>query len=182
MARLKSAETIVEFGPGTGVFTEMIMAKKRADARFAAIEINPEFAAATRARCPGAQVFDGSAARLPELLDELGVSRCDSIVCGLPWASFRSSLQDELLGTIHECLAPGGVFLTLAYPLGLMFPAGQRFQRKLRTTFTRVETTRTVWRNLPPAFVYRAQAGLVRNPDRRDDRSRSRGVIAAYYR
>ena len=50
---------------------------------------------------------------------------------------------------------PGGQFATFAYLQGLLLPAGQRFKDKLAQSFSKVEKSPTVWRNLPPAFVYR---------------------------
>ena len=51
---------------------------------------------------------------------------------------------------------PGGRFATFAYLQGLLVPPGQKFRRRLDDYFTRVERSRVVWWNLPPAFVYRA--------------------------
>lgn len=156
-ARLSEASMVVELGPGTGVFTEAILRKLPAGAEFFAMEMNPELADVTRARCPGTVVHVDSAVNTPHYLEALGRERCDRIVCGLPWAAFSDDLQDSLLGTIREVLVPGGRLLTFAYLQGLLLPAGQKFRRKLRNSFRRVTTTRTVWTNLPPAFVYVAE-------------------------
>jgi phosphatidylethanolamine/phosphatidyl-N-methylethanolamine N-methyltransferase len=37
-----------------------------------------------------------------------------------------------------------------------MLPAGRRFRRTLEQRFERVEARPIVWRNAPPALVYRA--------------------------
>ena len=156
-ADLGATDMVVEFGPGTGVFTEVIMRKLPARARFLAIEQNPELAELTRKRCPSAAVHVDSAVALPRYLSDLGASDCDRIICGLPWAAFSDELQDSLLATITGALRPNGRLLTFAYLQGLLLPAGQKFRRKLRGAFRKVSTTRTVWRNLPPAFVYVAE-------------------------
>ena len=57
--------------------------------------------------------------------------------------------------TMTQVLRPGGTFATFAYWQGLALPAGQRFASRLRSTFSRVQRSPTVWKNLPPAFVYR---------------------------
>jgi len=154
---LESASVVIEFGSGTGVLTECILAKLAPRADFFAMEINPLFAELTQRRCPGARVVRDSAVNARRYLDELGHAHCDRIVCGLPWASFPEPLQKELLETILDVLPPGGRFLTFAYLQGLLLPAGQRFRRRLKANFSRVTTTRTIWRNLPPAFVYCAE-------------------------
>jgi phosphatidylethanolamine/phosphatidyl-N-methylethanolamine N-methyltransferase len=158
-AGLANAEGIVEWGPGTGVFTQEILRKKRPDALFFALEMNEDFVAATQARCPGALVYHDSAVNTLHYLGKHGRTHCDCVLCGLPWASFDEPLQDTLLGTLTTVLRPGGRFLTFAYLQGLLLPAGQRFRKKLRSRFKHVTTTRTVWANLPPAFVYVASNG-----------------------
>jgi len=152
-ARLDEARVVVEFGPGTGVVTERILAKLPAGATFFAMEVNGSFVEATRRRCPGARVIHDSAVKVQEYLHETGAGSCDCIVCGLPWAAFPEGLQDDLLDVIEECLSRGGRFLTYAYLQGLLLPAGRRFKKKLHERFPFVRKTRTVWGNLPPAFV-----------------------------
>ncbi len=55
---------------------------------------------------------------------------------------------------IMRVLRPGGVFVTFAYLQGLMLPAAGMLRRRLKSEFSRVETTKIVWRNVPPAFAY----------------------------
>ncbi len=156
-ADLAQAQVVIEFGPGTGVFTEKIVQKLPEDATFLAIEANRDFARATRERCPGVTVVEDSATKPHKHLEEMGATQCDRIICGLPWASFGENLQDQILASIRSVLAPGGLFLTFAYVHGVILPAGWRFRRKLRNTFPELHTSRVVWRNLPPAFVYVAR-------------------------
>ena len=156
-AVLREISSVVELGPGTGVFTRKIVQKMPEDARFFALEINPEFAREVKKRYPKAIVHCDSAANVRKHLEAAGLNSCDRIICGLPWASFREELQNELLDAIVDVLRPGGMFLTFAYLHGLLLPAGIRFRRKLFSMFRKVTLTRTVWRNVPPAFVYRAE-------------------------
>ena len=146
---------VVEFGPGTGVFTEQIRNRKHPDCNFFSIERSAELAAKTRARCPDVVVYEDSATRVAELCREQSMDQIDAIVCGLPWASFPESLQREIFDAMLTMLPPGGQFATFAYWQGVILPAGIRFSRRLSETFSSVERSPTVWRNLPPAFVYR---------------------------
>ena len=156
-AGVREAVVIVEFGPGTGVFTEQILRVKRPDADFLALELNPEFAAMVQQRCPSATVVVDSATHTRRYLEQRGHTHCDCIVSGLPWAAFPEALQDQLLDTILDVLRPGGRLVTFAYLQGVLLPAGAKFKQKLQRRFRRVSTTRTVWLNLPPAFVYCAE-------------------------
>ncbi|MCX6551456.1 MAG: methyltransferase domain-containing protein [Acidobacteria bacterium] len=155
-ADLRHASVVVEFGPGTGAFTEVILRKIGPDAVFFAIEANESFAAATRKRCPGAVVFHDSATSVRQHLEASGRQSCDCIVSGLPFASFTPALQDEILAAVVDVLKPGGRFVTFAHLGGAFWPRGRRFRRRLEAEFPDVTVTPTVWSNLPPAFVYRA--------------------------
>ncbi len=149
--------SVVEYGPGTGVLTEVIAAQLPKSCRFFAVERDPKLAALAQRRCPGVEVVEACASRVPELCRERGMDRVDAILCGLPWAAFPAGLQDRLLEAMFEVLPPGGKFATFAYWQGLLLPAGQRFRGFLRSNFASVEQSRTAWRNLPPAFVYRCE-------------------------
>jgi len=155
-AEVGRASTVVEFGPGTGVFTEVILRKIQPRTTFFAIEANESFAAATRKRFPGVEVFHDSAASVRALLESRGHASCDCIVSGLPFASFTAALQDEILAAIVDVLVPGGRFATFAHLAGIVSPRARRFRRRLLEQFSDVAVTHTIWRNLPPAYVYRA--------------------------
>ncbi|MEE2821655.1 MAG: methyltransferase domain-containing protein [Acidobacteriota bacterium] len=156
-ADLSHASVVVEFGSGTGVFTEMILKKISVDATVIALEINPVFVEETRRRCSQATVFQDSAVNTAQYLRSVGVEKCDRIISGLPWSCFSHPLQDQLLDTIIDVLAPGGRFLTFAYIQGLLLPSGRRFRRCLSSRFKEIEETHIVWKNMPPAFVYCAK-------------------------
>jgi phospholipid N-methyltransferase len=157
VAHLEGAGVVVELGPGAGVFTEAIARRIDPGATLLSVEINPEFVNATRVRCPEATVVHGCAINTDAHLQDLGFEGCDRIICGLPWASFSESRQDEVLEAVMRVLHPGGRFVTFAYRQGLLLPGGWRFRKKLESYFSRVTTTRTVWLNVPPAFVYCAE-------------------------
>jgi len=154
---LERAETVVELGPGTGPFTRAILEVINRKALFLAVEINPEFASKLTAQFPQVVVINDSAEKLEQYLAQYQRAKADSILCGLPWAGFPRDLQDRLLSAVLKSLRPGGKFATFAYCHGLLLPPGQRFRRLLKDNFARVETTRVVWRNMPPAFVYRCE-------------------------
>jgi len=158
MARLDGAKAIVEYGPGTGVFTEYIQAHKPADAHFIAMEVNDEFVEATRKRCPDVHVYHDSAQNAIKYLNEAGYEHCDRIVSGLPWTRFPEELQDEIINAAYESLAPGGIFLTFAYATSPLVPSGRRFfMEKLPKRFPNVRKSKPVWANFPPCVVFYAQ-------------------------
>jgi phosphatidylethanolamine/phosphatidyl-N-methylethanolamine N-methyltransferase len=154
---LEEARTVVELGPGTGVFTRAICERVTREALVMAVEIDPRMVALLRPRFPRVRIVNDSAERLDQLLAEAGRKEADAILSGLPWASFPADLQGRLLGAVLGALRPGGRFATFAYSHATWLPPGRRFRALLAESFAAVETTRVVWANLPPAFVYRCR-------------------------
>ena len=152
------SKLIVEFGPGTGAFTGEILRHCQPGTTFFAIEQNADFAAYLRLTYPSVTTHCESVANVGALCAASGFETAgsiDGIICGLPWAAFSDQLQCDLLRATEQALRPGGRFATFAYLQGTLLPAGRRFRRKLAATFGKVEKSPIVWRNLPPAFIYR---------------------------
>jgi phosphatidylethanolamine/phosphatidyl-N-methylethanolamine N-methyltransferase len=158
MAGVSEAKVIVEYGPGTGVFTEAILAKKQPDAYFLALEVNDQFAEITRERFPEAHVVHDCAQNAKKHLEEAGFSGCDTIVSGLPWTLFDDTLQDEILEATYDVLEPGGKFVTFAYAMSPYIPSGRKFFReKMVERFGCVNRSKHIWKNLPPCVVFIAE-------------------------
>jgi phospholipid N-methyltransferase len=154
---LHQAETVVEFGAGTGVFTRLIGQRVKAGALVLAFEIDPQLARELHGEIPGVAIVNDSAERVLDHLRHAGRQSADCIVSGLPWALFPPALQDRLLDAVVAALKPEGRFATFAYVPAAWLPTGRRFRKRLHARFPRVETTHVVWKNFPPAFVYRCR-------------------------
>ncbi len=154
---LKEAAAVAELGPGTGSFTRAILDRIGPSTTFFALELNPEFAARLRRRFPGVAVHTASAEKLPEYLTRHGESAVDCILSGLPWASLPMRVQEGVMTAVVEALRPGGTFATFAYLHARHLPNARRFRKRLESLFNKVELSPIVWRNLPPAFVYRCR-------------------------
>jgi phosphatidylethanolamine/phosphatidyl-N-methylethanolamine N-methyltransferase len=154
---LENARAVLEYGPGTGVFTEHILKGIGPQTKFVAIEINPHFAKLVRARYANLALVQDSVANVRAICDKAEIDSVDYIVSGLPWASFNNGMQAEFLDEMMRVLKPGGMFVTFAYVHGARLPPGKRFARLLPKYFESVSKSRVVWANLPPAFVYRCK-------------------------
>jgi phospholipid N-methyltransferase len=152
---LRQRETIVELGPGTGAFTELILQRIRKRTRFFALEINPDNVGELRRRFPQLEVYAECARKLPKHLGAAEGQKADCIISGLAWGNMLPATQNRIFDAVLSSLAPGGLFTTFAYAHAAWFPTSLRFRKRLFQYFTKVETTRIIWRNLPPAFVYR---------------------------
>ena len=145
---------VVELGPGTGAVSDVITARLPPGARHLAVELDPGMVAYLRRTRPQLEVVPGDAAHLAALLAERGIGHVDAVVCGLPWALFDETTQTDILGEVGRVIGSTGAFTTFAYLHGMTLGAARRFRRTLRATFDEVLVSSTVWRNVPPAFVY----------------------------
>ena len=140
-------DTIVEYGPGTGVFTDELLKRKKPDAKLIMLERNDEFAKALALKYGGRQnlsVFNDTAEKVGMYLSKLGLPGADLILSGLPFASLPVDVSERILGETVRNLAPGGCFVTFQYSLIRKDFFTERFGE--------VHITREL-RNIPPAYV-----------------------------
>jgi phosphatidylethanolamine/phosphatidyl-N-methylethanolamine N-methyltransferase len=156
-AGLGEADVVLEYGAGTGAITGHILRELPPRAKFAAIEINPQLAAIFRESHPGVPVFEDSVENVRAICDSMEVAMVDCIISGLPWALFSKSMQVRILDQMMRVLKPGGRFVAFGYPQSLVLPAARHFAALLPIYFTAVSRSAVVWRNVPPAFVYRCR-------------------------
>lgn len=154
---LAHADSVLEYGPGTGALTGYLLTEVSPQCQLVAIERNSRFATELKTRFPGLTVHDGSVADVRDICDQHSIATVDCIVSGLPWAAFSPEMQKTFLDAMMTVLKPGGQFATFAYLQGMLVPAGQRFAALLPDYFSEVKRSRVVWRNVPPAFVYRCR-------------------------
>ncbi len=161
-AGIRPGDTVADYGPGNGAITRHLLHYLERHHRhdpphFFAVELNAEFAEELRRQFPGLSVRAGCASNIAQCLRDEGRDGLDAVVSGLPWAAFPDGLQDKLLAAMLRALRPGARFVTFAYLQGTMLPAGRRFRKKIASLFSDVTVSPVVWRNIPPAIVYRCR-------------------------
>ncbi len=154
---LEKAETVVEVGPGSGVFTSKILKLIDAKTKFFVVELNPRIHKHLTEKYPNVTIYNESAENLPELIKKEKISSVDVVVSSLPWVSFPAELQTKLLDAIYKSMSKGGRFSTYGYIHGKIMPRGHSLKKLLKTRFHTVETSEMVWQNVPPAFVYKCR-------------------------
>jgi phospholipid N-methyltransferase len=142
-----TAGCIVEYGPGTGVFTDAIIQRRRAETAVVLIEVNRRFSELLRERYagqPNVHIIHGSADKTGEYLQPLGIARVDYVVCGLPFSSLPRRLGWRILEHTQHLLQPSGKLILFQYSLQntKLF---ERFFHRLQHHY--------VLLNLPPAHV-----------------------------
>lgn len=155
LARLITSEIspqqapVIELGPGTGVFTQALLARGLRADQLALIELGASFVARLEARFPGVQVLHRSAADLASL-DPFEGQKAGAIVSGLGLLAMPEPVVTAILqGVVHH-LAPGAGLYQFTY--GPRCPVPPVVMTSLGL---RAEKIGRVWANLPPASVYR---------------------------
>jgi phospholipid N-methyltransferase len=154
---LRNARTVVEFGAGTGAFTRLILERIGVHTTFLALELDDKHVDELRQRFPGVHVYRDSAERVQKYLANHRRKKADYIISGLPWANMPVKVQERILDAVLNSLSPDGLFTTFAYVHARWLPRARRFRERLEHYFAEVKTSRIVWRNVPPAFVYRCR-------------------------
>lgn len=153
---LAPGELLVEFGPGTGPATAVVRERLPAGARYLGIEVDPRFHRLLTARFPALEFQLGSAADLPEILQQRGLPRPRRIVSGLPFASLPAAVQDGIVdGIVWALRGTDGDFRTFQYVHAYGLRAARRFRARMQERFAGFERSGPVVRNVPPAFVLR---------------------------
>jgi phospholipid N-methyltransferase len=149
----QEGDIIVEYGPGTGAFTELILERLPEGARYLGIERDPHFHGHLVERFPGVDFHKGSAEEIRELLDDRGWSNPRLILSGLPFASMPLEIQEMILKATREVLHEEGEFRTFTYPICWYMEGSQRFRKVALNHFAEHRKSRTVNANVPPAKV-----------------------------
>lgn len=146
--------SIVELGGGTGTVTHALLRAGASPDRLIIIEREKRFHERLVARFPGVRIVHGDAVHLRRILAEAGVDEVNAIVSGLPLLSMPFSVKEAILEQSFELVADGGVFIQFSYGLGSPVP-----ERFLGTDGMTARPVAYVWRNLPPAKVWKFTNG-----------------------
>ncbi len=142
---------VIEFGPGTGVFTQAILDAGVTPDRLVMIEAGADFAALMRARFPAVRLVEGSAGDLADVT-LFGPGQAGAVVSGLPILSMPKPVVRAILATAFSELRPGGAMYQFTY--GYRCPVAEAVLDDMGLTASR---TATVLVNAPPASVYKIE-------------------------
>ncbi|PGK51704.1 SAM-dependent methyltransferase [Priestia megaterium] len=144
----EQATCIVEYGPGTGVFTEEIIRRKREDTVLLIIEYNNEFYHELQrkyGRIKNVHIVCDSAEHTTKYLQQCNIQKVDYVVSGLPFTSLPKDVSKNILQTTKDLLGDDGDLILFQY---------SRFKQNLLKTFFMNIRTKRVLQNVPPAFVF----------------------------
>ncbi len=140
------AKCIVELGAGTGPVTAQLLARAKPQTRVIVVELDPDFCIRLRQKFPNADIVEGDAAKLEQLLAARGIAAVDHVVSGLPLPSFPAPLRDAILASSAKMLTPDGSFRQLTNMPYIYWKLYKRYFDEVKFKFVPL--------NMPPAGVY----------------------------
>ncbi len=144
------ARTLVEFGPGTGIFTKQILKNMHPDAKLFVFETQKSFCEKLKTEIVDNRMIliNDSAEKIGEYLQKNGLENAEYIISSLPFTVIPSQIKNSILNQSVKFLAPMGSFLQFQYSLNA--------HKLLKSKFKQVKLDFTPM-NIPPAFIYRCQ-------------------------
>lgn len=142
----------IELGPGTGVFTDILLKRMSKDSKLIVFELNDQFYEELVARIddPRVQIIHDSAENIEKYIPEGEKDQQDAVISSLPLMMFPDSLRQDIVHASHRTLKPTGRYIQFQYSL--------QSKRFLESIFDNVTVKFTI-KNFPPAFVYTCRKG-----------------------
>ncbi|MFZ1470360.1 MAG: methyltransferase domain-containing protein [Paracoccaceae bacterium] len=137
---------VVEFGPGTGRFTEAILARGVPPENVTLFELDDEFVPWLRQRFPGVTVHQAGAETAAALI----TGKVQTVVSGLPLLSMPEPLRHAIVQAAFAILGPRGCYVQFTYGSRPPLPP-----EMIDSLGLKVNKGHKIWANLPPARVYR---------------------------
>lgn len=142
---------VIEFGPGTGVFTQAILDAGVTPDNLVMIEFGADFAAMMRLRFPMVRLIERSAGDLADVT-LFGRGQAGAVISGLPILSMPKPVVRAILTTAFSELRPGGAMFQFTY--GYRCPIADSILEEFGLVARR---TATILVNAPPASVYKIE-------------------------
>jgi phospholipid N-methyltransferase len=141
---------VLELGAGTGVFTEALLAMGIAPGALTLVEADQVFAQMLKRRFPAVEVVHARAEEVLNALGSLGCRLYADAVSGLPLLNMPVPVRRRILAGVFNALVMDGALYQFTYG-----PQPPVDRASLAALGLGVERMGRVWRNLPPATVYR---------------------------
>ncbi len=154
----QAAKLVIELGGGTGRITRALLDAGVAPDRLIVIENDEKLASLLRVRFPQLRIIQGDARDLLSLLAPFGITHASAVISGLPLLSMPPETQQRIVEQAFALMGEDGTFVQFTY--GPVSPVMGRARVGLIA-----EVTGRVWRNFPPASVwrYRRQMPVIRD-------------------
>lgn len=142
------AKAIAEYGPGTGVFTKMLLNKIQDDCILLVFELHEAFFKKLEKEYKDQEnviLINDSAENVSKYMKEYDIDELDVVLSSLPLTNFDNKLTSRILKRSHGALKSNGIYIQFQYTLNA--------RKLLKRIFANVQIDFTA-KNIPPAFVY----------------------------
>jgi len=147
------ARLIVEYGPGTGVFSEFLLQNMHPAAHLVLIERNPDMFKCLKKSFPDERVhlFNDSAENIGELINGQWNNKPDYVISGIPFSYLPDNIRQNIVRQTHQALGDKGKFLayqTFCQKDDHLLVNLEQFFRRVTSEFELL--------NIPPMRIYEA--------------------------
>ena len=143
---LGSNEAVVELGAGTGSVTKALLKAGIPPNRLFVVEIDPDLCGFLRRQFPQAQVIQGDATKLPELLPAKWIGKVPFVISGIPMVTLPIEVQRKMFAAWFAVMRPHGRVLQYTYSLVSPVPEKKLGLKGKRRGLAVL--------NVPPAWVW----------------------------
>lgn len=143
----ENARVVVELGPGTGVFTGLILEKMHPDAALLVFELNDLFYNQLKNKFidPRVHFIHDTAEKIEDYLVQYNLGKADLVISSLPLTMFPTDLRVSILQASNRSLNEYGKYVQFQYSL--------LAKKQIKHVFNDVKIGFTL-KNFPPAFIY----------------------------
>ncbi len=157
--RWKSAEVVIELGPGTGAMTRELLSFLPQDVLLLAFEINPDFVRYLRGAIDDdrLQIVEGSAETAAGELSRRGIERVDGVVSSLGITLMDQPLIDSVFCGLAPFLDESSTMTQYQYLSSVRWEDARPVNFNVRSVLDRyfqIVNSNIIWRNIPPAVVH----------------------------
>jgi len=143
---LRADQAVVEVGAGTGSVTKGLLEAGVPPDRLFVVEIDADLCAFLRKQVPQAQVINGDASRLSELLPSKWLGKISTVISGIPMVTLPLDVQQRFVDAWFGVMAPEGRMLQYTYSLISPLPESKLGLKGRRKGIAML--------NVPPAWVW----------------------------
>lgn len=143
----ENCSCIVEYGAGTGVFTEEIIRLKKEDTILIVIELNEKLYNLLKNKFKAntnVVVVNDDVQNLRNILKENNITEIDHVISGLPFTSLPKNVGENILKETKKYLKETGEFTTFQYSL---------IRKDFFKNHFKISNISREFRNIPPAYV-----------------------------
>jgi len=145
----KKRNVIVEFGPGSGVFSKYLLRKMTRDSKLILIELNKNFVTIlqNKVRDQRVNIINDNAENVLNIIDSADEPGADYIISGIPFSFIPFNAKNSILNNTYTALKNGGKFL--------VYQHSNHLKDYLKRHFDMVRIEYEI-RNIPPLCIYEA--------------------------